>query len=899
MGRPSSWVQPAILNGRLHRSMRKIVSPCNWFLKQIAYFLVVDLLCILCSRIRNHRELLIIFFYDKHWYQTHLQAIVEEEGLDDEDEDSGSNSLNRSVSPTPSQTTITSEQASSAKQKVEYEFLLFNYLLRFLHREGRIGDFARAGLLFLMDVAMSAGDNSVDNASDPMTDAALALAEYVLDGDFSDVLSAGLGAVYSVLPSKLAVRPDLSQSNSGMVLGMSTNGPDERNEQKGFEHEQDQSLGPDNTSSPDVKARLDHFVKLLNFFKDVLRRNETANIDLAPTSLVGAAIVQSILNAVRSVFLENILYTSILECSDVDGSAVAVMTYIDIMIRTWAGSQLGDMLMEFLMNEDEDDSRRSHLRSLDYTRKEKNRIKKLRRKSSAMAFLEMEAPDARRKQSEYITSVGRFTLKDLIFSNLRSSFPRSVTSALHLLQTLLTCHPIVCINKLLVPVRDPNATNFPQPIQLPELNTSFEASQEDDDDIFIYPGEESTIPSVKVSPLFKEPDMTFLIHDLEMSMYHGLISRIGSADSRADNAFSTGYTHYLHDALLLLQAHRAFQDPLIERAPGFSLHHHLDPNDPLVVLLLKCLQDFFHHPPEYNIALTGVLAALALDPYRSLTGWLTFSTPARAEDQAITIDTLYGNDDESIDANYSDHLLNSEDYTLRALPLNEAIRPVVYSLYSGLISQLDRCRSQIPRFDKYLMERRQGLLFSENLSDAMALALALEPSEEKPSLPTHTPTPPNTPRPKVKTVGNSLVAFLTPKKKTLPRTLPQPTEPHTPKNKVIASSPFGSHYQQTGSISVLPHSAQLPATGPWSPAKKPTWSTNQDIFSGSKQWDEDDEEVDQAFTPVENSRDVSDERVTLSQLLDNIVILEESIKELVTIIYARRCLGIDGVRFVQ
>ena len=38
--------------------------------------------------------------------------------------------------------------------------------------------------------------------------------------------------------------------------------------------------------------------------------------------------------------------------------------------------------------------------------------------------------------------------------------------------------------------------------------------------------------------------------------------------------------------------------------------------------------------------------------------------------------------------------------------------------------------------------------------------------------------------------------------------------------------------------------------------------------------------------------------ITLSQLLDNVVILEESIKELVAIVHARKSLGIDAVRYL-
>ena len=90
--------------------------------------------------------------------------------------------------------------------------------------------------------------------------------------------------------------------------------------------------------------------------EDVFRRNvarEDASSELP--RLVGTAIVQSILDAVRRVFMENILYPSILECSDQDGSAVAVMSYIDIITRTLEHGRLTELLVNFLMSEDNDD----------------------------------------------------------------------------------------------------------------------------------------------------------------------------------------------------------------------------------------------------------------------------------------------------------------------------------------------------------------------------------------------------------------------------------------------------------------------------------------------------------------------------------------------------------------
>ena len=48
--------------------------------------------------------------------------------------------------------------------------------------------------------------------------------------------------------------------------------------------------------------------------------------------------------------------------------------------------------------------------------------------------------------------------------------------------------------------------------------------------------------------------------------------------------------------------------------------------------------------------------------------------------------------------------------------------------------------------------------------------------------------------------------------------------------------------------------------------------------------------------PEEQTQSEKTRTVTLSQLLDNVAILAESIKELVAIIHARRSLGVDSVR---
>ena len=104
-------------------------------------------------------------------------------------------------------------------------------------------------------------------------------------------------------------------------------------------------------------------------------------------------------------------------------------------------------------------------------------------------------------------------------------------------------------------------------------------------------------------------------------------------------------------------------------------------------------------------------------------------------------------------------------------------------------------------------------------------------------------------------------------------------------------------YQKTNAVTVEPYSAPVPSDGPWTPAKPRKWTADEeDVFATSGQWG------GEAYTPATTQTEVVEERqvktITLSHLLDNVVILEESIKELVAIIHARRSLGIDSIRYL-
>ena len=86
--------------------------------------------------------------------------------------------------------------------------------------------------------------------------------------------------------------------------------------------------------------------------------------------------------------------------------------------------------------------------------------------------------------------------------------------------------------------------------------------------------------------------------------------------------------------------------------------------------------------------------------------------------------SLGDGDDRSIDYAIDEKL--AMDHSLPASRLDEQSRPVIHSMFHGLVSQLERYRQMVDNFDQYLLERRQGLLFSENLTDALTLALDVD-----------------------------------------------------------------------------------------------------------------------------------------------------------------------------
>jgi hypothetical protein len=146
------------------------------------------------------------------------------------------------------------------------DFPLFYLLIDYIHDEGRIGDFARTGLLYIIEAA----SNSV------------ALEQWIVESDLATMMATGLGALYSQLSRKLVI--DHPPDELPPILALSD-----------YEH-------PVTTfeivSSVDFnfQSHMETFLAHLVFWQDVL--NHCTSLE----------VKQTLLEHFQVIFLQQLLY---------------------------------------------------------------------------------------------------------------------------------------------------------------------------------------------------------------------------------------------------------------------------------------------------------------------------------------------------------------------------------------------------------------------------------------------------------------------------------------------------------------------------------------------------------------------------------------------------------------
>lgn len=971
---------------------------------------LVDLMCHVASRLRNTPELLIIFFRecggDEDARRAFNRAMTGSSGTPSRastraPSPTGSNSSAllsvRSSTPVVSSPLRPAERSKEslppsgvtsppASTGLKYDFPLFSYLMRFVHRESRTGELARAGILFLVDVAFAPGRRNLaqkrkshanlthgathapsspahsspstppragtakrgsSTPTRPRVDVdfglgpSIALAKFMLESDFAEVLGAGIGAVYGLLPTKLALASQ-TDAHENMTLNEAHPAPVE------FD-----SLGREveRTNSDTVRGQARLLCDLLEFTQDILRTTSRHDLTLSNTNLrpsselisVGRTLTTSICTSLQTLFLESILYPSMLECSDADGSSVAVITYLDtIMSVVEDDSPLADCMVGWLVGREDTEE----------TGKEYRQHKAAKHKSTAMLQLEgQRVPPS--NALYYNGALGRYTIKDLLLDNLQPGVrPMAAIASLRLGSTLMTYHGRFALTSV-VDVQH----------EIRDIGVIFaaekpvgQASDADDDD------------HRRGDHLRKTSAIIDAHHfALEMDMYFSLLTAIENSHdhpSTNESTKSTGFDKYLEDAQVAVCRDSMFRHtwevPRGEDHRNVCFPHRLQATDRLFGAILRLLCDFWRNSPDVNVALTGFLAAMAACPLRSSSGVFTIehgaavhqdaAVPKNGDGPHISTDEGLSFDGDDDDRSEDEICFAEADKAhKRGTHATKGLAPVVPSILHALVAQIEHHRRGIHSFDRYLGERKRGLLFVENLTEAMKVidedehvSADVSPfsiygqealdtfwrttglaSQAQTSHTLHHQThrqvslpvrPSATPSQGLDVVESQQEELQAPRDtfarffgRAIGRSKASGT-PSTPEQQLATAlpppKPFAQHYLQTSSILLDINVVRLSDTSPWSVrAGSSTPSPQPDDLKKAmtKRTRFKDDSEDESFTypgEDENEDDMNKPHTSLtrttslSMFLDNVVVLQESVKELVALLQVRRAMGL-------
>jgi hypothetical protein len=279
-------------------------------------------------------------------------------------------------------TATSSSELAFAGATRKNAFPLFYLLIQYVYHDGQIGDFARTGLLFLTETASKSKS----------------LEKWMIESDLATIMASGLGALYS----RLAARLPQFEGDEELppILALSDFTP---------------SSSPSGLSHVDFQHDLDAFLTYLKFWQDTLDH------------CVSAEVTETLLDHFQVLFLQQLLYPSLLESSDVEGGSTAsVITYLYRILASLDHPALVHRTLQYLLG-----YHRSPLQE-DSSSRRRSRMSLSRRKSLDHLTALAEAQEN--------LSPALFNLRDLIVMSLKSKQSQTTTATLKLLSVILQRH---------------------------------------------------------------------------------------------------------------------------------------------------------------------------------------------------------------------------------------------------------------------------------------------------------------------------------------------------------------------------------------------------------------------------------------------------------------------------
>ncbi|KAM0323866.1 hypothetical protein ACHAQA_008446 [Verticillium albo-atrum] len=510
------------------------------------------------------------------------------------------------------------------------DFPLFYILMDYIHQEGKVGDFARTGLLYIIECASSSEQ----------------LEQWIVESDLSTLMSTGLGALYSQLSRKLVI--DHLPHDLPPVLALSD-----------YQHPAS-TYEIISSCSPDFQLHLETFLSHLLFWQDVLEHCKSVEVK------------QTLLEHFQVIFLQQLLYPSLLESSDIDGgSSVAVLTYLRRILESLDHPDMINLILHYLLGLP------SHLSGRGPG--SRSSISDARKRKS-MDLASMMAST----NSDVTATPLLFNLVDLILACLRSHNQQTIHVTLQLVSAILKRHHRYAVITL--------------------LRTE-----------------------VIVGETVKR---TIGAHEQEVDFLVNLAGSIGGQDN-----FDEVYDSILKDTMSRLESHPcslklvapkistnnhelpAIPDSL-PGAPRDVPQHTLRADDPLLNTLLDLLETFFMNPVDTNLALTDTVVNLAICGYMSIEGWVlrnpqkyTFTEqevdPTSPTTPATPLFNVPPEDPESptfIEAQKLKAIENCRRHPIWA----HQLLPRMLVVLQRLCTQISEYRENIPRFEDLLQHRREA-----------------------------------------------------------------------------------------------------------------------------------------------------------------------------------------------
>ncbi|PWA02696.1 hypothetical protein BB558_001157 [Smittium angustum] len=567
----------------------------------------VELMYIVSSKIHGYPSSLGLFFYDRKWEDS-----VNEPSPSLSISDNGDTHISNEKLPNDK---LSSRRSTDIKRKPpRFQFSLFSNLLLYLHRTGKIGDYARTALLFLLELAYPPGTGPKNPSKQ---DESIKFEKYILDqSEFVSVVSASLVAVYSQLPSRIKLsknRPSIvpiSETEIAVEFQQATESSIHSNERKV------KSPDPEivSTQSTDFRNKLTLFTQILEFIEDVYYRTPSFKIQA------------SVLRNLQNHFMATVLYPGILESLDSDGSSVAIMVYLEHILQAIKHHNFGKLFMNFFNGEPE---LNKHL--FQSNNDNENGL------SPASASLQ-------------------FTIRDLICSNIKpSSSSDAIIAALRLLRTiLLKCDLVINLetgskvkrysepdirkssisgsttsdtDKTRNQDIDKNMTGDQTPVSGKQVvneasasisQTSLEKLQQIINENTIKFSKE-LFSNSKNQLLFQGFDL--YLNDASNKWKNHVCCIESNKKSQSKSSSVSGPTY--NEKTVSDMASKQ-QDKIIDENKNNQTRIKIIESDPLIQSILLLLSKFFNLSSECNLALTGVLTVLVCCPSRTPDGWLAF-----------------------------------------------------------------------------------------------------------------------------------------------------------------------------------------------------------------------------------------------------------------------------------